>query len=44
MWSGVPWGLAHEMEAERRRAYCVYFGQLEGGEYDFDAMCWKEKT
>jgi hypothetical protein len=39
--NGVPWDVAHSLEAEPRLAYVIYFGQLEGGVWDWDAMDWE---
>lgn len=44
MKNNVPWDVAHSLPPARRRAYCVYYGILDGGEYDFDRLQWKEKT
>jgi hypothetical protein len=41
---GVPWDVAHSLEPERRLAYVVYYGELEGGVWDYDRMTWRERT
>lgn len=40
---GVPWDVAHSLDDEPRLAYVIYYGQLEGGEWDWDAMTWRER-
>ena len=44
MSKGVPWDQAWEMEPGRRRACCIFYGQLAGGTYDFESMRWEKKT
>jgi hypothetical protein len=39
----VPFDVALCMEPDERLAWCVFYGQLEGHEYDFDRMRWKEQ-
>ena len=43
MKQGIPFDVAHSLDPLTRRAYCVFYGQLEGGEWDFEQMQWKER-
>jgi hypothetical protein len=31
------------MEPGRRRAFCIFYGEMDGAAYDFDAGRWKER-
>lgn len=39
----MDWDIAHSLPPKRRRAYVVFYGQLDGGEWDFARGRWKEK-
>jgi hypothetical protein len=39
----VPYEIAMRMSPRRRTAFCIVFGQLTGGDWDWGAMAWREK-
>lgn len=43
MKNGVPFDVAFSLDRDRRLALCVFYGTLEGGEWDFAAMTWRDK-
>ncbi len=43
MKNGVPFDVALSFSPRERLAWVVYFGRLEGGEWDFDRMEWVER-
>ncbi len=38
---GVDWDIAHSLDPVRRRAYVVFYGQMDGNEWDFILNKWK---
>lgn len=38
--NGVPFDVAHALLPHELLAYFVLFGQLEGGEWDWDSLTW----
>lgn len=38
----MPFDVAFSLPAEERMAFVVVLGRLEGGEFDFAALRWKE--
>jgi hypothetical protein len=40
---GVPWDVAWGMSPARRLATLVVSGELDGGEFDWDRLRWKER-
>ena len=43
MKNGVPFDLAFQLDHETRAAFCIVFGELEGGEFDWPRMAFKER-
>jgi hypothetical protein len=41
--NGVPYDRAFAMEADELAAHVIVFGQLDGGEWDWSSMRWKER-
>ena len=41
--NGVPFDVAFSLPADERLAWVVVFGTLDGGEFDFVSMRWKER-
>ncbi len=41
--NGVPFDVAFCLSAEERLAFVVALGRLDGHEFDFAALCWKER-
>jgi hypothetical protein len=39
----VPFDVAFSLPADERLAWVVVFGTLDGGEYDWQALRWKER-
>jgi hypothetical protein len=42
--NGVPFDVAFSLAAEDRLAWVVALGRLDGGDFDFAAMAWKDRT
>jgi hypothetical protein len=42
--NGVPFDVAFSLPDVERTAYHITFGELEGGEFDWSAMNWREAT
>ncbi len=40
---GVPWDVAWCLPDADALAYCVVFGELDGGAFDWSAMAWKKR-
>jgi hypothetical protein len=40
---GVPWDAAWQLTPTRRLAYLVAAGEIDGGEFDWGAMRWRER-
>lgn len=40
---GVPFDVAFSLEPERRLGFVVFYGTLEGGKWNFDAMTWDRR-
>jgi hypothetical protein len=38
----VPFDVAFSLEWEERLAFVVALGRLDGGEFDFSTLSWKE--
>lgn len=43
MKNGVPYDVAFSLPPADVAAYAIIFGELEGQEFDFNRMAWKEK-
>ena len=43
MKNGVPFDVAFSLPPDERLAFVVVLGRLDGGEFDFVAMRWKER-
>jgi len=41
--NGVPWSEAFELDQAEVMAFCVTFGEFEGGEFDWSSMQWRKK-
>jgi hypothetical protein len=41
--NGVPYEVAAALSPARRLAYVVIAGELDGGEFDWDGLRWREK-
>ena len=41
--SGVPWDHAWAISSERRNAYVVALGEIDGGDYDWNVNRWKRR-
>jgi len=39
----VPWDVAHSLDAGKRLAYVIFYGELDGGIWDWDQMRWKPR-
>jgi hypothetical protein len=39
----VPFDVAMSLEDVDAKAYFIVFGEIDGGEFDFNAMKWVEK-
>ena len=42
--NGVPFDVAFALYEHEKLAYGVIFGELEGGEYDWNSLRWVEKS
>lgn len=42
--NGVPFDVAFSLPPEDRLAWVVALGQLDGGEFDFAALRWKDRA
>jgi hypothetical protein len=42
--AGVPWTVAWSLEDYERLAFLVIAGELNGGEFSWDFMDWKDPT
>jgi hypothetical protein len=42
--NGVPFDVAFSLEPDDRLAFVVALGRLDGGEFDFSTLTWKERT
>jgi hypothetical protein len=40
---GVPWDVAETMSDNQRIAAAIIKGELDGGEFDWAAMRWRER-
>ncbi|CAN7329504.1 hypothetical protein LJR084_001924 [Variovorax sp. LjRoot84] len=40
----VPFDVAFQMDDVTRTAMCIVLAEMEGGEFDWDSMCWKEPS
>jgi hypothetical protein len=41
--NGIPWDVAVNLSHKERVAWAIIFGEIEGGEFDYRFMKWKEK-
>ncbi len=41
--NGVPFNVAFGIDDTLRLAFAITFGELDGGEFDFTSMSWREK-
>jgi hypothetical protein len=39
---GVPWNEAWNMSPARRLACLIAFGEMDGGIFDWQSLCWRE--
>ena len=39
--NGVPYDVAFTLEDDWVAAYCIAFGEMDGGTFDFNAFVWK---
>jgi hypothetical protein len=39
----VPFDVAFSLDAEERLAWIVVLGRLDGGEFDFATLSWKDR-
>jgi hypothetical protein len=42
--NGIPFDIAMSIDVAEGKAWAVIFGQFEGGEYDWAANRWKDRT
>jgi len=40
--NGVPWHVAMSLSNEERVAFCIMFGELDGGVFDWGALSWRK--
>lgn len=41
---GVPWDVAMAMKRSSRWAFLVMFGELNGDQFNWEAMAWRESS
>ncbi len=41
--NGIPFDVAMSLEPHEALGFCVIFGELNGGEFDWEAMAWVKK-
>lgn len=40
----MDWDIAWSLEPNRRRALVIFYGQMDGNEWDFDKADWKPRA
>lgn len=42
MKNGIPFDLAFQLDDETRAGFCIVFGELEGGRFNWDSMSFEK--